>query len=376
MRRASTILTGILTAYALLCVHPRIARADLAADLFGKAQRALVIITTSRGTASGFVLEMDGKKYLVTNEHVLRGGKPTAKLLTGHQLRWKQVEIADDKDLARLELHESDADSLPFSAHQPNMGDRVFVFGNSEGGGVATSLAGKILGVGPDQIEIDAAFVQGNSGSPILGTDGTVYGVATYVTQSPDPNDWVKKGTRFTEVRRFGLRMAGTRWVALSWKDYAMRAETLVDLETYCVDAFDLCYTDKYADPRYKNVQYTYDYGQHRSKYIRHPGLCKILTEVAETFTKYAWKDAEAWYHAKQSVRSRSTQDRNEANRALFMSNTLANQRLREFQMVYNRLYDKPAPMILRSDWKTTRLKREAMFWHDVLKYIAHKDEE
>ena len=60
--------------------------------------------------------------------------------------------------------------------------DDVVVLGNAEGGGVINTIKGKIVGVGPNLVEVDAAFVPGNSGSPIIHLKtGKVIGVATYL---------------------------------------------------------------------------------------------------------------------------------------------------------------------------------------------------
>ena len=51
-------------------------------------------------------------------------------------------------------------------ANEMRIGDDVVVLGNSGGGGVITSIPGKVVGVGPDRIEVSAEFIQATPGAP------------------------------------------------------------------------------------------------------------------------------------------------------------------------------------------------------------------
>ena len=96
--------------------------------------------------------------------------------------------------------------------YMPDIGEAVTILGNSDGRGVVTEIRGHILGVGPQQIEVDAPFVAGNSGSPVLNRVGRVVGVASYLRNCRDNADWSKRNTRYNGVRRFALRLSGIRW--------------------------------------------------------------------------------------------------------------------------------------------------------------------
>jgi hypothetical protein len=109
---------------------------------------------------------------------------------------------------------------LPRMEQQVKIGDAIIVAGNSEGEGVVRELPGKITGLGPDRIEVDATMVPGNSGSPIiLKSTGQVVGVATYLSIPP----WMREGskspnykspTSLNEIRRFGYRLdTVTTWI-------------------------------------------------------------------------------------------------------------------------------------------------------------------
>jgi S1-C subfamily serine protease len=45
---------------------------------------------------------------------------------------------------------------------------------------VIRTLPGKILGIGPDKIEVDCEFICGNSGGPIVNSDGRLLALASF----------------------------------------------------------------------------------------------------------------------------------------------------------------------------------------------------
>ena len=190
-------------------------------EVFKKVKDKLVIIEGDDSCGSGFVLTMeDGKRFLLTNKHVVQMQKNvTATLLNGKKLQLGAFEVASNRDLARFSLP-SEIPSLKADSNEPNIGDDVYVFGNSEGSGVVTDLRGEVLGVGPEDIEVSAAFVGGNSGSAVFNKDGNVIGVATFATYDPDPNNWVKKDSRFSNVRRFAVRLTGVKWDKIKFLDF------------------------------------------------------------------------------------------------------------------------------------------------------------
>ncbi|GEM_PF-1845039 len=207
---------------------------------------ALVILEAKDSSGSGFLVEQDGKTYVFTNLHVLMGGKPTLKLLDGTKLRAGKLSMARDRDLARIEVEGRGLKTIPIRTELPAVSDPVQVLGNSDGAGVATVLRGKVLGVGPELVEIDAPFVQGNSGSPILDARGRLLGVASFATLNVEPENWLKSDTRFRGIRRFGYRVNGVDWQEISWQGLGKRVRMLEDLERLCFDLFLMKYTTTY----------------------------------------------------------------------------------------------------------------------------------
>ncbi len=251
-------------------------------DLFNQVSPSLAIITAGTSTGSGFICDISGKIRLVTNEHVLRNGRPiSATLISGQKLRLgSTIHLADDLDLAIIDIIETnDISYLTLSSKQPQIGEHIYVFGNSDGGGVATSLEGGIIGVGPDRVEIDAAFVLGNSGSPIILSDGTVFAVATYIQRSSDPKDWVKKGTRFKDTRRFGLLLSNRTWIPTTPKEYFSQITMFEDVMTYTYELLEIGNRD---------IKDKYIYDKNSYKYIKYKGFCQLIDEYSKLIIQYA----------------------------------------------------------------------------------------
>ncbi len=195
------------------------------------SMRSLAIINTESSSGSGFVVGMDGKKYLITNQHVL-DCMESIKITTLDNVRVLPVgfEINRNLDLVRLEIT-NDIPELAIQQVLPSIGDAVTVYGNSAGGGVATEIKGKLKGVGPDLVEVDAEFVEGNSGCPLLNADDEVIAVASYATLYRDPENIMSKDTRFQEIRRYGIRLSTADWVVVSPNLYRQQTQVLSDQE-------------------------------------------------------------------------------------------------------------------------------------------------
>ena len=168
-------------------------------------------------SGSGFIAEMAGKTYIFTNQHIILGADTISfKTAHGEALRPRAVELSATRDIARLLLEDHDALAI---SDNLSMGAPLAVFGNSEGGGVATELFGQVTGVGADLVEVSAEFVSGNSGSPVLNLDKEVIGIASYVRYSTPTKQ--KEGTQFeNKVRRFCYRLTDVRWARVNWKKY------------------------------------------------------------------------------------------------------------------------------------------------------------
>jgi hypothetical protein len=216
---------------------------------FTDVDQALVFIEVGDGRGSGFIAEMGGKTYLFSNQHNFSGAsRIKLRAMHGGTLEPAAFEFCKDRDLVRFEMKPEEVETLgvlQISHKTPEMNERIVVYGNSAGGNVATELKGKVLGVGPSDIEVDADIVPGNSGSPILDASGKVLGVATYITfslkfDSEDIRKEIYKGTRFKEARRYGVRIPERGWVKAPMQNFLQQTYRLADAQNYLEAAYIL----------------------------------------------------------------------------------------------------------------------------------------
>jgi len=138
---------------------------------------------------SGFIVSPDG--YIVTNNHVIANASEIKVTLDdGTELPGKLVGADPKADLAVVKV---DAKSpLPTLAwgdsDKLRLGDQVLAIGNPFGIGTTVtagivSARGRDLHSGPydDFIQIDAPINHGNSGGPLVDSDGKVVGINTAI---------------------------------------------------------------------------------------------------------------------------------------------------------------------------------------------------
>jgi hypothetical protein len=221
MVRMLVIAACFLTATAARELHAATAD-EQAAELVKNYSGSLVFVEDKGGAGSGFVCSIAGKKFVLTNQHVVAGHSGASlTLLDQSPIKTGQAAAAVGHDIMSLQLL-SDTKAMDMMLEVEKnaaIGDEVVVLGNTEGARVIKPLVGKLAGIGPNLIEVTAEFVPGNSGSPILHLkSGKVIGIATYlIVREVDS----MTGQRAPKVRRFGYRLDSVKqWQPVAWPAY------------------------------------------------------------------------------------------------------------------------------------------------------------
>ncbi|WOO39991.1 serine protease [Rubellicoccus peritrichatus] len=149
---------------------------------------ALLVVEGDDGVGSGFLAEIKGRYFIVTNIHVIAGNKNVQfKTADGDEIAHpRNFFISKDRDIAifPIEKPEEYYKTSENITDLADIGDLVTVYGNEGGASVVTRLQGAINGIGPDRIEVDAEFIPGNSGSPVIHREtGTVIGIASFLIE-------------------------------------------------------------------------------------------------------------------------------------------------------------------------------------------------
>ncbi|MFE9646669.1 MarP family serine protease [Streptomyces sp. NPDC006365] len=151
---------------------------------------------------SGFVY---ASEHVMTNAHVVAGiDEPTVRVGgTGRAYEARVVLFDPDKDVAVLHVPGLEAPVLPFD-NSATRGDAAVVAGYPQDGGLdlqAATVANKIQARGQniygsdivtrEIYSIRSTVLPGNSGGPLLTTDGKVYGVVFARSTSDDETGYV-----------------------------------------------------------------------------------------------------------------------------------------------------------------------------------------
>ncbi len=189
----------------------------------GISSGALVVISSEQSEGSGFIAEMRGRTFLITNIHVLGGSRGASiQTLDGAEITLPSYGyISERRDIAIVPI-EWEGPTLPLSQSlsfdEVGIGQAVTVMGNSDGARVASRLKGKVRGLGPNELEVSAKFVPGNSGSPIMHDAlGKVIAIASHLKDFSAKTKWTEDSEK-ADIRRFGYRLDG----AIKWGQVAL----------------------------------------------------------------------------------------------------------------------------------------------------------
>jgi len=210
------------------------------AELVKANRNNLVFVQGPQGAGSGFIARLGNMNCLFTNAHVAAGVKGAGfKTLDGAQVQVGGASVAVGHDIfcLRVAAGGKPLEIMDHVDENASIDDEVVVLGNAEGAGVINTIKGRIVGVGPDLVEVDAPFVPGNSGSPIIHLKtGKVIGVATYlIVKQYDAS--TRQAIREPRIRRFGYRIDSVKtWQPVNWNAFYAQAAEMEDIEKLTTD--------------------------------------------------------------------------------------------------------------------------------------------
>ncbi|MFI8850280.1 MarP family serine protease [Streptomyces sp. 891-h] len=162
------------------------------------AERAKRSIVKVVGTAPSCRKELEGSGFVfspgkvMTNAHVVGGVRHPTVQVGGEGKRYSARVVLYDwkRDIAVLDVPELKAPALRFAKQDAESGDGAIVAGFPENGGYdvrSARVRGRVQADGPDiyhrgtvRRDVYSLYTmirEGNSGGPLLTTDGRVYGV-------------------------------------------------------------------------------------------------------------------------------------------------------------------------------------------------------
>jgi S1-C subfamily serine protease len=163
-------------------------KAETSADFSGIIEQtvgSVVTIKTNAAQGTGFIISSDG--YIVTNSHVLSGARYGNAITSNREtIAMELLGYNTNLDIALLKI-EGNYQYLEFeNSNQVHIGEKVIAIGNPLG--LSFSVSEGIVSakdrVGdnglPAYIQTDAALNPGNSGGPLINTDGKVIGINNF----------------------------------------------------------------------------------------------------------------------------------------------------------------------------------------------------
>lgn len=185
LEKAATSFTGSVQATLSNSSSVTMGAAISTEEVVNRANPAVLFLTGSQGTGSGFLISDSG--VAVTNAHVARGQDSlTATTGNGQTFQSKVVYVDSSLDIALLKLEGAGFPQLRLAATQTvQPGSTVVAIGTPSKGFQNSVSKGVVSGIGPMKtepglwIQTDTAINPGNSGGPLLNTAGDVVGITT-----------------------------------------------------------------------------------------------------------------------------------------------------------------------------------------------------
>ncbi len=163
-------------------------------------------LTGAKSSGSGFVVAKNGKKYVITNAHVIETASTESGSLyvfTVSRNKYEVKVLGGDSfyDFAVLEFVDTpgtEISSIQFSNTVPRIGQKVYAIGNSLGEYPYTvtdgiiSAKNRVRGGTTGKfgfLQTTATVIWGNSGGPLINETGKVVGINSQIAFATTPSN-------------------------------------------------------------------------------------------------------------------------------------------------------------------------------------------
>jgi serine protease Do len=155
-------------------------------------------VPRGEGMGSGVIIDPSG--IILTNNHVVQGGKVTVRLHDGREFDAVQVKSDPKTDIAIVRIEGAGALSAATLANSDavQIGDWVLAVGAPFGlkeTVTAGIISAKSRGIGINEreefLQTDAAINPGNSGGPLVNIQGEVVGINTAISSQSGGNEGI-----------------------------------------------------------------------------------------------------------------------------------------------------------------------------------------
>ncbi len=183
-------------------------------------------LSNALSSGSGFVVEKNGKKYVVTNAHVVESADDSDGSLyvfSYNRNRYEVKLVGGDSwfDIAVLEFVDNPGNefkTMKFAKSNPRIGEKVFAIGNPLGTKPNTVTNGMISALNRTTegltgkhgyLQSTATIIWGNSGGPLVNSRGEVVGVNTKIdfAQGADGNDYLQQQINYSLATEFAAEI-------------------------------------------------------------------------------------------------------------------------------------------------------------------------
>jgi S1-C subfamily serine protease len=170
-------------------------------NVYDRASKAVVSIRNYGGSGAGAIVDPRG--LIITNNHVVRGAR-RVQVQTADGRTYPGDVLALDRrnDLALVQIQpRSPLPGLKLSSRPARVGQRVFAIGNPFGLD-RTLTVGILSRIAPNgDLQTDAALNPGNSGGPLLNSDGEIIGINKAILSPGGGNIGIGFATATAPVR-------------------------------------------------------------------------------------------------------------------------------------------------------------------------------